>query len=86
MGCMTENKFYWIGIPLLVLATLVGLDGLYWLLFFLWRSAADPANNGVWHSHICRWSAVSAIALVGWIGLLVWIFKGRKKLDGLRSN
>lgn len=34
MGCMTENKFYWIGIPLLVLATLVGLDGLYWLLFF----------------------------------------------------
>ena len=75
---MSGKKRYWIGIPLLVLATFIGLDGLYWLLFSLWRSAADPANSALWHSQIYRWLAVSIIALVGWIGLLVWIFKGRR--------
>ncbi len=83
---MTVNKSYWIGIPLLFLATLLGLDGLYWLLFFLWRSAADPANNAIWHSHIYGWLAVCAVALVGWTALLVWILKSRKKLAHVNSN
>jgi hypothetical protein len=76
---MTDNKLLWIRITLLIFATLVGLDGLYWFLFFLWRSAANPGNNALWLLQIYKWLAVSATAFVSWIGLLVWIVKGRKK-------
>ena len=49
---MAKRKLFWVRISLLVLATLFELDALYWLLFFLWRSAADPAQNALWHSRI----------------------------------
>jgi hypothetical protein len=79
---MAQHKLFWVRISLLVLTTLVGLDGLYWLLFFLWRSAADPAQNALWHSRIYFWSAVSVAALIAWFALVVSILRDRKKLPG----
>jgi uncharacterized membrane-anchored protein len=76
---MTANKRILIGIFLLILVTLIGLDAVYWLLFFLWRCAADPSNNALWWPRVLIWFAVSTIAFAGWIILLVWILRRRKK-------
>jgi hypothetical protein len=63
----------------LILATLFGLDAAYWLLFFLWRSAADPANNHLWFPRIYGWFAVSVFALAVWIADAIWLFRHRHK-------
>jgi len=76
---MPARTVFWIRIGLLILITLVGLDALYWLLFFLWRSAAEPARHALWNSHICIWLAVSVAALVVWSALVVWMLRDRRK-------
>jgi uncharacterized membrane-anchored protein len=78
MAGMSANKRKLIGVFLLALVTLVGLDAVYWLLFFIWRTAADPSNNAIWWPHIYIWFATAVGALAGWIVLLVWISKPTK--------
>lgn len=78
MAAMTASKRSLIASVLLILVTLIGLDAVYWLLFYLWRSAADP-SNALWRTRIYIWFAVSTTALAGWIALLIWIINGRKK-------
>ncbi|ADW71406.1 hypothetical protein AciX9_4460 (plasmid) [Granulicella tundricola MP5ACTX9] len=79
---MAKRKLFWVRISLLVLVTLFGLDALYWLLFFLWRSAADPAQNALWHSRIYLWSATGVTALFAWVALVFWILRDRKRTPG----
>jgi uncharacterized membrane-anchored protein len=78
MAGMAANERRLIGIFLLVLVTLAGLEAVYWLLFFVWRTAADPSTNSLWWPRIYIWFAASVGALAGWIALLVWILKARK--------
>jgi hypothetical protein len=78
---MAERELFWARISILVLATLFGLDALYWLLFF-WRSGADPAQNALWHSRIYLWSAVSVNALFAWAALVFCILRDRKRTPG----
>jgi hypothetical protein len=77
---MTRNTVFWARTVLLVVTTLLGLYGLYWVLFFLWRSAAEPAQQAIWNSRIYIWAAVSFAAFVVWCVLVAWILKDRKKL------
>ncbi len=59
------------GAVLLILLTLVGLDAIYWLLFCIWRSAAEPANTSILLPRIYEWLAITIVAGVAWIALLV---------------
>jgi hypothetical protein len=63
----------------LLLVTLFGLDAAYWLLFSLWRAAADPANNYIWFPRIYGWFAASVFALAVWIADATWLYRHRQK-------
>jgi hypothetical protein len=63
---------------LFTLLTLIGLDSVYWLLFFIWRSAAQPADNTLWRPRIYAWLAASIITGVAWIALLIWTVRHRR--------
>jgi hypothetical protein len=80
MARMAAKKHYVLGaVILLALLTLIELDSVYWLLFFLWRSAALPVSNNLWFPRIYFWLAVSIAIGATWIGLLIWIVRhGRK--------
>ena len=82
---MAAKKQYVLGaVILLALLTLIELDSVYWLLFFLWRSAAQPVSNNLWLPRIYLWLAVSIIIGATWIGLLICIVQhGRKTTDPL---
>jgi hypothetical protein len=73
---MAIKKRYilWAGIFLLLL-TFLSLDAIYWLLFFIWRSAAETALNGLWLPRIYIWLAVFTISVIAWISLLIWIIR-----------
>jgi hypothetical protein len=79
MAGMTKKKNYMIGRVLLVLLTLIGFDSAYWLLFFIWRSAAEPANNALWLPRIHGWLACSIITGLAWVVLLVWMLRGKRR-------
>lgn len=72
-----KRSALWILI-LFTLLTLIGLDSVYWLLYFIWRSAAQPSNNAVWLPHIYAWLAASTITGVAWIALLIWAIHHRR--------
>lgn len=64
MPLSTKRHIYF---GLLFLVSLVGIFCVYWLAFYVWRSAADPANNSVWHARILVWFDASIIVLLVWI-------------------
>jgi hypothetical protein len=64
---------------ILLLVPLFGIDAAYWLLFFLWRAAADPANNHIWFLRIYGWFAAGVFALAVWIADAIWLFRHRRK-------
>ncbi len=68
MAQSTKRHFYF---GLLFLVSILGLFCAYWLLFYLWRSAADPANNFIWQPHILGWFLACVVALALWIGDVV---------------
>lgn len=72
-----KRGVHWVVI-LFILLTIIGLDSIYWLLFFLWRSAAQPADNALWLPRIYAWLAASAITGVAWIALLIWTVRHRQ--------
>ncbi len=79
MAGMGANKrgVIWVVI-LFTLLTLIGLDSVYWLLFFIWRNAAQPTDNALWLPRIYAWLAASTITGVAWIALLIWTIRHRK--------
>jgi hypothetical protein len=80
-GMATRKVYVFWAVILLALLTLLELDSIYWLLFFLWRSAAEPALNYLWFPRIYTWLAVSIIIGISWIALMVWIVRRERKSD-----
>ena len=61
----------------LVLLPIVGLYATYWLLFCMWRSAADPTNSAMWRFHIYG-SVALCISLVVLFVRLLFTYSGLK--------
>jgi uncharacterized membrane-anchored protein len=70
MNRSTKRYSLWIA---LLLLTLFAADAVYWTLFFAWRSAADPANNALWHPRFYVWFAMAVVAVCLWIADAVLI-------------
>jgi hypothetical protein len=61
----------------LVVLLLIAADGLYWAMFFTWRSAADQANDQLWHPRIYIWISVAITAAVLWLVVAMSLYKSR---------
>src|ERR1700737_4222714 len=80
-GMATKKRYIpWAWI-LLVLLTLLSLDSIYWLIFFLWRSAAEPAVNNLWLPRIYIWLSPFIITGIAWVTLLIWVVRRGRKSD-----
>ena len=65
----------------IALVALLGLDSIYWLLFFLWRSAAEPALNHFWLPRIYVWLVSCIITGTTWIALMIRAVRYRRASD-----
>jgi hypothetical protein len=76
---------YPIALTLLVLLSLVGLDVVYWVLFFFWRSAAQPQYDAIWWPRVKTLLMEGAVVLAAWIADGIWLLRivGKPK-DRLR--
>jgi hypothetical protein len=63
---------------LLLVLTIAGLDATYWLLFFLWRSAAEPINNTLWRPRIYGWLSADLVCLAIFIIVATYLVKSRR--------
>jgi hypothetical protein len=82
---MTANRRNLIGGFLLVVVSIVGLDAAYWLLFYLWRTAADPSRKSLWLTRIYLWAAISTLAIAGWGILVLWMFREKENRHRLND-
>jgi CDP-diglyceride synthetase len=83
MAQSTKRHIYF---GLLFLVSILGLFCGYWLVFYLFRSAADPANNPIWQPHILGWFLAFIVALALWIGDVVAFFRTYPKSSPDKSS
>ena len=68
MARSTERHIYF---GLLFRASLAGLYCAYWLLFYHWRSAADPADDSLWQPRILGWFLACVLSQALWAGVVI---------------
>lgn len=60
---------------LLALLSLGILDAGYWILFYYWRSAAEPRFDARWWSEARMWMTYAGLMAVAWIAVGAWLLR-----------